>query len=115
MTANMPVLTDSKTLNEVVNCLTENIPIQTHGIIHYHFLAIAKLFGLLNLFKSKCLLSIWQCLVFNLILHSSYAIASGLQRYITIIYDLSSRNIQSPPRHCSSAVRVASRRERTEG
>ena len=31
MTANMPVLTDSKTLNEVVNCLTENIPIQTQG------------------------------------------------------------------------------------
>jgi hypothetical protein len=31
MTENMPVLTDSKTLNEVVNCLTENIPIQTQG------------------------------------------------------------------------------------
>ena len=31
MTATTPVLTDSKTLNEVVNCLTENLPIQTQG------------------------------------------------------------------------------------
>ncbi|MBE9035045.1 hypothetical protein IQ246_07895 [aff. Roholtiella sp. LEGE 12411] len=31
MTAITPVLTDSKTLNEVVNCLSENIPIQTQG------------------------------------------------------------------------------------
>lgn len=31
MTATTPVLTDSKTLNEVVDCLTENIPIQTQG------------------------------------------------------------------------------------
>ncbi|MBN3880147.1 MAG: hypothetical protein V7K22_20865 [Nostoc sp.] len=31
MTATTPVLTDSKTLNEVVNCLTENIPIQAQG------------------------------------------------------------------------------------
>lgn len=31
MTTTTPVLTDSKTLNEVVNCLTENIPIQTQG------------------------------------------------------------------------------------
>ncbi|MCC5619241.1 hypothetical protein LC605_30045 [Nostoc sp. CHAB 5836] len=31
MTATTPVLTDSKTLNEVVNCLTENIPIPTQG------------------------------------------------------------------------------------
>ncbi|MGH1396983.1 MAG: hypothetical protein ACRAVC_23555 [Trichormus sp.] len=26
-----PALTDNKTLNEVVNCLTENIPLQTQG------------------------------------------------------------------------------------
>jgi putative transposase len=26
-----PVLTDNKTLNEVVNCLTENIPIKSQG------------------------------------------------------------------------------------
>ncbi|MEH2127646.1 hypothetical protein [Nostoc sp.] len=31
VTATTPVLTDSKTLNEVVNCLTEHIPIQTQG------------------------------------------------------------------------------------
>ncbi|MEH2168909.1 MAG: hypothetical protein V7K41_20070 [Nostoc sp.] len=31
MTATTPVLTDSKTLNEVVNCLTENLPIPTQG------------------------------------------------------------------------------------
>ncbi len=31
MTATTPVLTDSKTLNEVVNSLTENLPIQTQG------------------------------------------------------------------------------------
>jgi putative transposase len=31
MSAMEPVLTDSKTLNEVVNCLTEHIPIQTQG------------------------------------------------------------------------------------
>ena len=31
MTATEPVLTDSKTVNEVVNCLTEHIPIQTQG------------------------------------------------------------------------------------
>jgi putative transposase len=31
MTASMPVLTDSKTLNEVVDCLTEHIPIQSQG------------------------------------------------------------------------------------
>ncbi|MCC5604913.1 hypothetical protein [Nostoc favosum] len=31
MTAKEPVLTDSKTLNEVVNCLTENIPIKSQG------------------------------------------------------------------------------------
>lgn len=31
MTTTTPVLTDSKTLNEVVNCLTENITIQTQG------------------------------------------------------------------------------------
>lgn len=32
MTAtNTPALTDNKTLNEVVNCLTENIPLQTQG------------------------------------------------------------------------------------
>ncbi|MFH7027688.1 MAG: hypothetical protein ACHBN1_20385 [Heteroscytonema crispum UTEX LB 1556] len=31
MTTTTPVLTDSKTLNEVVNCLTENIPIPTQG------------------------------------------------------------------------------------
>ncbi|MEH2278084.1 MAG: hypothetical protein V7K40_25695 [Nostoc sp.] len=31
MTANMSVLTDSKTLNEVVNCLTENISIKSQG------------------------------------------------------------------------------------
>jgi stage III sporulation protein SpoIIIAA len=31
ITTTTPVLTDSKTLNEVVNCLTENIPIQTQG------------------------------------------------------------------------------------
>ena len=31
MTATKPVLTDSKTVNEVVNCLTEHIPIQTQG------------------------------------------------------------------------------------
>jgi putative transposase len=31
MTTTKPVLTDSKTLNEVVNCLTEHIPIQTQG------------------------------------------------------------------------------------
>ncbi|BAZ24217.1 transposase, IS4 [Kalymmatonema gypsitolerans NIES-4073] len=30
-TVNLPVLSDSKTLNEVVNCLTENIPIKTQG------------------------------------------------------------------------------------
>ena len=30
-TATRPVLTDSKTLSEVVNCLTEHIPIQTQG------------------------------------------------------------------------------------
>ncbi|MEH2142159.1 hypothetical protein [Nostoc sp.] len=29
MTATTPVLTDSKTLNEVVDCLTENIPIKS--------------------------------------------------------------------------------------
>lgn len=27
----VPVLTDSKTLNEVVNCLTEHVPIPTQG------------------------------------------------------------------------------------
>ncbi len=31
MNVTEPVLTDSKTLNEVVNCLTEHIPIQTQG------------------------------------------------------------------------------------
>ncbi len=31
MTATEPVLTDSKTVNEVVTCLTEHIPIQTQG------------------------------------------------------------------------------------
>ncbi len=31
MTTTKPVLTDSKTLNEVVNCLTEHISIQTQG------------------------------------------------------------------------------------
>jgi putative transposase len=31
MTATTPVLTDNKTLDEVVNCLTENLPIQTQG------------------------------------------------------------------------------------
>jgi putative transposase len=31
MNATEPVLTDSKTLKEVVNCLTEHIPIQTQG------------------------------------------------------------------------------------
>jgi putative transposase len=31
MTATTPVLTDSKTLNEVVKCLTENIPIKAQG------------------------------------------------------------------------------------
>ncbi|MBE9001379.1 hypothetical protein IQ274_24955 [Nostoc sp. LEGE 12447] len=32
MTAtNTPALTDNKTLNEVVNCLTENIPIKSQG------------------------------------------------------------------------------------
>lgn len=31
MTATTPVLTDSKTLNEVVNCLTEHIPIKAQG------------------------------------------------------------------------------------
>lgn len=30
-TTNSPALTDSKTLEEVVNCLTENIPIKTQG------------------------------------------------------------------------------------
>ena len=30
-TATRPVLTDSKTLSEVVNCLTEHIPIKTQG------------------------------------------------------------------------------------
>ncbi len=30
-TATAPVLTDSKTLKEVVNCLTEHIPITTQG------------------------------------------------------------------------------------
>jgi hypothetical protein len=30
-TANSPILTDSKTLEEVVNCLTEHIPIKTQG------------------------------------------------------------------------------------
>jgi putative transposase len=30
-TATPPVLTDSKTLSEVVNCLTEHIPIKTQG------------------------------------------------------------------------------------
>ncbi|MDZ8239226.1 MAG: ISH3 family transposase [Nostoc sp. ChiQUE01a] len=30
-TANYPILTDSETLKEVVNCLTENIPIKTQG------------------------------------------------------------------------------------
>ncbi|MFH7029615.1 MAG: hypothetical protein ACHBN1_30675 [Heteroscytonema crispum UTEX LB 1556] len=31
MTAKEPVLTDSKTWNEVVNCLTENIPRKSQG------------------------------------------------------------------------------------
>ncbi len=31
MTATTPVLTDSQTLKEVVNCLTENVPIKTQG------------------------------------------------------------------------------------
>ncbi|MCC5656240.1 hypothetical protein LC608_04405 [Nostoc sp. XA010] len=31
MTPTTPVLTDSKTLNEVLNSLTENLPIQTQG------------------------------------------------------------------------------------
>jgi putative transposase len=31
MTATEQVLTDSKTVNEVVNCLIEHIPIQTQG------------------------------------------------------------------------------------
>lgn len=31
MTITTPVLTDSKTLNEVVNCLIENIPIPAQG------------------------------------------------------------------------------------
>ena len=31
MTTTTPVLTDSKTLNEVVECLTENIPIKSQG------------------------------------------------------------------------------------
>lgn len=31
MTTTEPVLTDSKTLNEVVNCLTEHILITTQG------------------------------------------------------------------------------------
>jgi hypothetical protein len=31
MTTTTPVLTDRKTLNEVVNCLTEHLPIQTQG------------------------------------------------------------------------------------
>ena len=31
MSSKEPVLTDSKTLNEVVNCLTEHIPIRTQG------------------------------------------------------------------------------------
>lgn len=30
-TANAPVLTDSKTLKEVVSCLTEHIPVTTQG------------------------------------------------------------------------------------
>ncbi len=30
-TVNTPVLSDSKTLNEAVNCLTENIPIKTQS------------------------------------------------------------------------------------
>ena len=31
MNATEPVITDTKTLNEVVNCLTEHIPIHTQG------------------------------------------------------------------------------------
>ncbi|MEH1888818.1 MAG: hypothetical protein V7K92_04905 [Nostoc sp.] len=31
MTTTKPVLTDRRTLDEVVNCLTEHIPIQTQG------------------------------------------------------------------------------------
>jgi putative transposase len=31
MTATTPVLTDSQTLDEVVNCLTENLPIHAQG------------------------------------------------------------------------------------
>ncbi|MFN6462358.1 MAG: hypothetical protein RMZ41_010985 [Nostoc sp. DedVER02] len=36
MSLKEPVLTDSKTLNEVVNCLTEHIPIPTQGKCEQH-------------------------------------------------------------------------------
>ncbi len=44
VTATTPVITDSQTLKEVVNCLTENVPIKTQGKCEptFGFIATAK-------------------------------------------------------------------------